>query len=73
MTAGLGGAEAESGRVRDRLRRGGERAGVWCGAMRGEPAAVRAAGEAPTISEQKIDGVLGVSQADIQRKRVAAI
>ncbi len=49
------------------------RSRTWLGALRGEPAAVRQVGEAPTISEGKIDAVLGVGRDDIQRRRVAAI
>lgn len=49
------------------------RARLWIGAMRGDPAAVRDAGEAPTITETKIDATLGVGAADIQRRRVVAI
>lgn len=49
------------------------RARVWIGALRGDLAAVRDAGEAPTITEAKIDATLGVGPADIQRRRVVAI
>ena len=49
------------------------RARVWIGALRGDPAAVRDAGEAPTITEGRIDATLGVSAADIQRRRMVAI
>lgn len=69
----LAAADAEISKLRDKLRAVVDRARVWLGALRGEPAAVRVASEAPTISEQKIDGVLGVSQSDLQRKRVAAV
>ena len=49
------------------------RARLWIGALRVDPAAARDAGEAPTLTEGKIDATLGVSPADIQRRRVAAI
>lgn len=69
----LAAADAEIGRLRDKLRAVIDRARVWIGALRGEPAAVRAAAEAPTVSEAKIDGVLGVSPDEIQQRKVAAI
>lgn len=49
------------------------RARLWIGAMRGDPAAVRDAGEAPTLTECRIDATLGVGPADIQRRRQAAV
>ncbi|MFO1211008.1 MAG: hypothetical protein U1E40_17615 [Amaricoccus sp.] len=49
------------------------RARTWIGALRGDPAALRDAGEAPTLTEGRIDAALGVSQADLQRRRQAAI
>lgn len=49
------------------------RARVWIGALRGDPTALRDAAEAPTITEGKIDVALGVSPADLQRRRQAAI
>lgn len=49
------------------------RARVWIGALRGDQASLRDAAEAPTLTEGRIDAALGVSQADIQRRRQAAI
>lgn len=69
----LAAADAESSRLRDKLRQVLERAKTWIGALRGEPAAVRAAAEAPTVSEQKIDSAIGATTADLQRRRLAAV
>lgn len=73
-------AEAEITTLRDRVaslldqgRALAARARVWIGALRGDPAAVRDAGEAPTLTEGRIDATLGVSPADIQRRRMVAI
>lgn len=72
--------EQENGTLRERVsalldqgRALAARARTWIGALRGDPAAVRDAGEAPTLTEGRIDAALGVSQADLQRRRVAAI
>ena len=72
LTDRLAAADAENVRLRDKLRQVLERAKSWIGALRGEPSAVREIAEAPTVSQGKIDGALGVSQADVQRRRVAA-
>lgn len=69
----LAAADAEISKLREKLRRVVDRARVWFGALRGEPDAMRAAAEAPTISEGKIDVALGVSRDEVQRRRVAAI
>lgn len=73
LTDRLAAADAEVGRLRDKLRQVLDRARVWFGALRGEPAAVRDATEAPTVSECKIDRVLGVSRDDLQRGRVITL
>lgn len=66
-------AETRIAHLLDQGRALAARARVWIGALRGDPAAVRDAGEAPTITEGRIDATLGVSPADIQRRRVVAI
>lgn len=69
----LAAADAENSRLRDKLRAVIDRARTWVGALRGDPASLRDATEAPTISQAKIDGVLGIGAVDLQRKKVAAI
>lgn len=78
--AKLSAAEAEITTLRARVASLAEqgravisRARVWIGALRGDPATVTVAGEAPTITETKIDATLGVGPADIQRRRMVAI
>ena len=73
LTDRLAAADAEIGRLRDKLRAVLDRARVWFGALRGDPLSLRDATEAPTISQAKIDRVLGVSQSDLQRRRVSAL
>jgi hypothetical protein len=53
------------------LRRVVERARTWIGALRGDPEALRASQEAPTLSEAKMDAALGVSPSEFQRRRQA--
>lgn len=65
--------KAENAKLRDKLGAVLERARFWFSALRGEPSAVREITEAPTLSQGKIDSALGVSQADVQRRRVAAV
>lgn len=78
--AKLAAAEAEITTLRARVaslldqgRAAIARARVWIGALRGDPTAMRNAGEAPTLTEGRIDATLGVSPADLQRRRQAAI
>lgn len=49
------------------------RARIWIGALRGDPASLRDAGEAPTLTEGRIDTALGISRDDLQRRRQSAI
>lgn len=73
LTDRLAAADAENSRLRDKLRAVLDRARTWFGALRGDPLSLRDATEAPTISQAKIDGVLGVSRSDLERRRVSAL